>query len=110
MLDYSGDQVEIGKHLGDDLAEGKPTLPLIHALKVGSPEDVALIRHAVASGGLADFAPVLAALARTGALDYARHRAQTESAHATQCLAALPASDYRESLLELSAFAAERTY
>src|SRR5438093_5901611 len=82
VLDYSGDHGAIGKNLGDDLAEGKPTLPLIRALAVGSGEDAAVIRHAVTSGHLADFQLVMAALARTGALEYARERAEAEIAQA----------------------------
>src|SRR5437867_4820139 len=105
VLDYSGDHDAIGKNLGDDLAEGKPTLPLIHALKVGTADDAALIRNALTSGRLADFQPVLAALARTGALDYARRRAEGESAQATACLTQLADSVYRRSLLEFAAFA-----
>jgi octaprenyl-diphosphate synthase len=110
VLDYSGDHEAIGKNLGDDLAEGNPTLPLIRALRVGSAADVALIRDALQRGRLDDFKPVVEALARTDALDYARGCAETESAHASACLAALPDSPARETLLELSAFAVERTY
>ena len=68
VLDYSGEAAEIGKNLGDDLSDGKMTLPLIRALALGTPEEADVIRHAVAGGGLTDFAPVVAALHRTGAL------------------------------------------
>ena len=110
VLDYSGDHAAIGKNLGDDLAEGKPTLPLIRALRVGSKDDAALIRDALARGRLDDFNPVLAVLSRTGALAYARHCAEEESAQAAACLTVLPNSPDRETLLELSAFAVQRTY
>ncbi|HEX6138705.1 MAG TPA: polyprenyl synthetase family protein [Casimicrobiaceae bacterium] len=110
VLDYSGDAAQIGKNLGDDLAEGKMTLPLIRALEVGTPADGDVIRHAVSGGGLTDFAPVLAALHRTGALAYARERAQAESDAAAACVAPLPASPPAASLLQLAAFAAQRTY
>jgi octaprenyl-diphosphate synthase len=110
VLDYSGDHEAIGKNLGDDLVDGKPTLPLIRALRVGSRDDAALIRDALARGRLDDFKPVLAVLSRTGALEYARQCAEDESAHASACLAALPNSPARETLLELSAFAVKRTY
>jgi octaprenyl-diphosphate synthase len=110
VLDYSGDAAHIGKNLGDDLAEGKMTLPLIRALVTGPPGEAALIRHAVSGGGLTDFAPVVAALHRTGALTYARERAKSESAAAAACLGALPASPAAECLLQLSAFAAQRSY
>jgi octaprenyl-diphosphate synthase len=110
VLDYSGEAAEIGKNLGDDLAEGKMTLPLIRALALGTAAEADVIRHAVAGGGLTDFAPVVAALHRTGALEYARERAITESQAAAACLAVLPASPAATSLLQLSTFAARRSY
>jgi len=110
VLDYSGNADSIGKNLGDDLAEGKMTLPLIRALATGSAADAALIRHAVTGGGLTDFAPVLAALDRTGALAYAKARADDEVRRAADCLADLPDTPHRKSLLELTAFAAHRSY
>ena len=110
VLDYTGDHAAIGKNLGDDLAEGKPTLPLIRALAVGTPEEASLIRGAVKAGGLTDFRPVLAALQRTGALDYTRASAKAESKQASACLAALPPSTCREILLELAVFAVTRAF
>ena len=110
VLDYSGNADAIGKNLGDDLAEGKMTLPLIRALAAGSAQDAAVIRHAVSGGGLEDFAGVMAAIDSTGALAYARERTATEIALAAECLASLPPSVHRESLLELTSFAAQRTY
>jgi len=110
VLDYTGDHAAIGKNLGDDLAEGKPTLPLIRALATGSPEEVSLIRGAVRDGGLADFQPVLLALQRTGSLAYAQARAEVEGRHAARCLDMLAPSIYRETLLELSVFAVTRTF
>lgn len=110
VLDYSGDHEAIGKNLGDDLAEGKPTLPLIRAMRVGSADDAALIRDALASARRDDFKPVLTVLARTGALDYARRCAEEESRLASACLAALPDSPDSQTLLELCAFAVKRTY
>ena len=110
VLDYSGEAGEIGKNLGDDLAEGKMTLPLIRALAVGTPDEADVIRHAIEGGGLTDFAPVVAALHRTGALAYARARAEAEAAAAASCIAGLPASPAAASLLQLSTFAARRNY
>ncbi len=110
VLDYSGSAESIGKNLGDDLAEGKMTLPLIRAMTTGGEADAALIRHAIAGGGLTDFAPVVAALQRTGALAYAKACAEDEVRRAASCLAGLPGSPYRENLLELTTFAAQRTY
>jgi octaprenyl-diphosphate synthase len=110
VLDYSGEAAEIGKNLGDDLSDGKMTLPLIRALALGTPDEADVIRHAVAGGGLTDFAPVVAALHRTGALAYARERAEAEAAAAADCLAVLPRSAAAKSLLQLSTFAARRSY
>ena len=110
VLDYTGDHAAMGKNPGDDLAEGKPTLPLIRALGAASPEDVALIRGALQHRDLGEFAAVLSVLQRTGALDYARECAEAESRMAAECLKALPSTGYREVLLELSAFAVARTF
>ena len=110
VLDYSGDAAEIGKNVGDDLGEGKMTLPLIRALAVGTPKEAEVIRHAVAGGGLTDFAPVVAALHRTGALAYARDRAKAESDAAAAAIVGLRDSPAAASLLQLSTFAAQRTY
>ena len=111
VLDYEGDATAIGKNLGDDLAEGKMTLPLIRALATGAPDDAATIRHAIAGGGrLTDFGPVLAVLARTGALAYARTRAGAEATAAAACLADVPLSPHARSLLQLTTFAADRAF
>jgi len=110
VLDYSGDADVIGKSLGDDLAEGKMTLPLIRALAVGNADEVATIRHAIAGGGLTDFAPVVAALERTGALAYAKEHASIASRAAARCLDGLPSSPCGETLLQLAAFAVDRRY
>ena len=108
VLDYSGDHVETGKNLGDDLAEGKPTLPLIYAMQRGTLEQARLIRHAVEHGGLQEFRPVLATIRDTGALDYTRRQANLESQRAMEAVASLPQSSYRDSLLQLAAFAVSR--
>jgi octaprenyl-diphosphate synthase len=110
VLDYSGEPDAIGKSLGDDLAEGKMTLPLIRALIRSTPEEAALIRHAVGGGGLTDFAPVVAALQRTGALGYATARAVEASREAARSLDGLPHSPCAEILLQLTAFAVDRKY
>ncbi|EXI87241.1 MAG: Octaprenyl-diphosphate synthase [Candidatus Accumulibacter sp. BA-94] len=75
VLDYSGAELETGKHLGDDLAEGKPTLPLIFVLKNGSPEQAASVRRAIEDGGRDNLPEILAAVRESGALEYARRRA-----------------------------------
>jgi octaprenyl-diphosphate synthase len=110
ILDYSGDLNAIGKNLGDDLAEGKMTLPLIRAMKVGTKAEAAVIRSAITNGRLTDFQPVFDVLTRTGALDHARACAQRESDAAAACVAGLPASPHRENLLELASFAVRRAY
>lgn len=108
ILDYSGDSGSTGKNVGDDLAEGKPTLPLIHVLKHGDAEERALVRRAIEDGGAGDIDAVLAAIRRTGALDYARQVADAELAAARAALDSLQASPDREVLLSLTVFAAER--
>jgi octaprenyl-diphosphate synthase len=108
VLDYSGDAATIGKSLGDDLAEGKPTLPLIRAMATGTPQQAAVVRKAIVDGGRDDFAQVLAAVRATGALDYAREVAQREAEAARNALAPLGASAYRDSLLELTSFSVTR--
>jgi octaprenyl-diphosphate synthase len=110
ILDYSGDLSQTGKNLGDDLAEGKVTLPLIHVLRRGTVEQQSLVRDAVTRGGLGDFAPVLAAIRETGALDYVRDRAQASALRARESISALPNSKYKDCLLELAAFAVTRNY
>ena len=110
ILDYSGDYQETGKNLGDDLAEGKPTLPLIHAMKTGSQAQAALIRKAIECGGEGGFQPVLEVIQQTGALDYARQRAQAESEAASGIISLLPGSSYKDALLELATFAINRNY
>jgi octaprenyl-diphosphate synthase len=110
VLDYSGDHAETGKNLGDDLAEGKATLPLIHAMRHGTPQQRDLIRAAIEHGGLEEFQPVLIAIQGTGALDYARRKADQESALAVAALDALPNSPARDSLIQLAAFAVSRSY
>jgi octaprenyl-diphosphate synthase len=108
VLDYSGAAQETGKSLGDDLAEGKPTLPLIRAMQAGDRAQRELIRRAILEGGRDEFAPVLQAIRATGALDYARAAAGREAESATRAIDALPPSAFRDSLLELAAFSVTR--
>jgi len=110
VLDYSGDLTETGKNLGDDLAEGKPTLPLIHAMRTGDAKERQVIRHAIEHGGKADLERVVAAILRTGALDYAREQARAEADTAIARLALVPHSAYRDSLLQLAHFSVERKF
>ncbi|MGE5468922.1 MAG: octaprenyl diphosphate synthase [Ignavibacteria bacterium] len=110
VLDYSGEEAETGKHLGDDLAEGKPTLPLIHAMQHGNPEQSTCVRRAIEEGGRDQFAEVLAAVRATGALEAARRQAEAEAEAAVASLDALPPSNYKDALVQLCAFAVARRY
>jgi octaprenyl-diphosphate synthase len=110
VLDYSGDEATTGKHLGGDLAEGKPTLPLIHVMRYGSPAQAACVRQAIETGGREDFASVLAAIRATDALAATRRQAEVEAAKAAADLSALPHSRYKDSLLQLARFAVTRDH
>ena len=110
VLDYSGDQAVIGKNIGDDLAEGKPTLPLIYAIQHGSSEQARLVRRAIEHGGRDDLVAVIEAVRSSGALEYAREQAKRESRTACDALAGAPHSRERDYLLQLADFAATRTF
>ena len=110
VLDYSGESSETGKNIGDDLAEGKPTLPLLYAMKHGTPEQAASIRHAIEHGGLSEFDQVLAAIRETNALQYAREAARREIEIANAAISCLPDSNSRSALLQLAAFAVDRNF
>jgi len=110
VLDYSGEQVVIGKNLGDDLAEGKPTLPLIYAMRHGTEDQAQLVRRAIEHGGRDELTAVIEAIRSTGALEYAREQARQESRAAGEALAQLPHSRQREYLLQLADFAVTRSY
>jgi octaprenyl-diphosphate synthase len=110
VLDYSGDHTVIGKNVGDDLAEGKPTLPLIHAMRKGSATQVAAVRRAIEAGGLEELPAVLEAIRDTGALEYARDRASAEAQLARGELAGLADTKQREFLLQLADFSVTRSY
>ncbi|XP_060149424.1 octaprenyl diphosphate synthase-like [Globicephala melas] len=108
VLDYSGNCVSLGKNLGDDLKEGKPTLPLIRLLDVGTVEQQALIRHAIKTGE-ADFEAVAQVIQSSDALDYAMGKARQEVKLAQAALACLPESVYKDALMRVGQFALERT-
>ncbi len=110
VLDYSGDKESTGKNVGDDLAEGKPTLPLLYVMRNGSAEQSELVRWAIAKGGTDDFSAILAAIQNSGALEYTRRQAQIESDAAVAAISGLPHGVYRDALLELAAFAVNRNY
>jgi octaprenyl-diphosphate synthase len=109
-LDYGSSREDIGKNIGDDLAEGKPTLPLIHAMRNGTPEQVTAIRQAIENGGLDRIATVLEAIESTQAIAYTAQSAQDEADLAVEALAELPASPYKEALYGLAEFSVNRSY
>jgi octaprenyl-diphosphate synthase len=108
VLDYSGNAEQTGKNVGDDLAEGKPTLPLLHVMRHGTPEQAAKVRHAIEQGTAEEFTEILAAIQSTGALDYTRDCARKEARVAADALNCLPDSVYKDALIELCGFAVDR--
>ena len=110
LLDYDGDSEAMGKNLGDDLAEGKPTLPLIFTLSEGSSSQKELIRNAIEQGGLERMDEIISAVRSCGALDYTAQKAQEQVSKAINCLTALPESEHRAAMEDLARFAVARTY
>ncbi len=110
VLDYSGDEQETGKNLGDDLAEGKPTLPLIYAMQHGDARQAAVVREAIEQGDITRFSDVLQVIKQTGALEYTRQQAQREVSAACAALTTFRDTQYRQSLLQLADFAATRQF
>ena len=109
LLDYEGATTELGKNVGDDLREGKPTLPLLLAMERGNPAERDLIRHAIEHGEVARLSEIVDIVRRTGAITATRDAARAEAEKATQSLSVLPASAYREALLELCVRSVERS-
>jgi octaprenyl-diphosphate synthase len=109
-LDYRADRTALGKNLGDDLAEGKPTLPLIHALSRAAPEDAALLRGAIERGGIDDLEAITRMIESSGGLEYTARLARREKDLAIEALADLPDSAHVRSLRALADFAVSRTH
>ncbi|MGE4052501.1 MAG: polyprenyl synthetase family protein [Piscinibacter sp.] len=109
LLDYEGNTSELGKNVGDDLREGKPTLPLLIAMERGRTEERALIRHAIEHGEVARLADIVDIVRRTGAIAATREAARREAELAAAQLADVPTSEYREALLEFCARSVERS-
>jgi octaprenyl-diphosphate synthase len=110
VLDYSGVTADIGKNVGDDLREGKTTLPLIYLIERGTPAQRKLIQGSILDNQTADFSAVQAEIESSGALDYTRAAARREAACARQIIDGLADSPYKASLLELCSFAVQRGY
>jgi len=109
-LDYDSSNDQLGKNVGDDLAEGKPTLPLIHALKRCSPQQQLTIRDAIENGGRDDIDAIIDAVHSSGAIAYTMQRAGDAADRAIEALARVPDSVYKASLTRLAQFAVERRY
>ena len=107
-LDFNASAEELGKNLGDDLAEGKATLPLIYAMRVGSETERALIRQAIVEGGLKQLNNIQAIIESTGALDYTAKRAHEAADIAINALADIPDSEYKQALISIAEFAVKR--
>jgi octaprenyl-diphosphate synthase len=108
VLDYSSSSEDMGKNVGDDLAEGKPTLPLIYAMERGDAAQSGLIRKAIEQGGYDMIDEVQAIIQQTGALEYTRTVAQQEADKAIEQLAHLPESEYKQALELLALFSVQR--
>ncbi len=108
ILDYTSDADTLGKNIGDDLMEGKPTLPLIAALKNTTGEQHEIIRRSIATGGTEHLEQVIQIVNESGSLDYCRQRATEETEIAIDALQALPDSEYRQSLINLAKLALHR--
>lgn len=110
VLDLSGNSEDIGKSLGDDIAEGKPTLPLLFAMRHGDVKQSQLIRNAIEQGGLEDFSAIIKAVEQTGALDYVRNIAKQEAELACKAIQHLPSTPQLQALIQLAEFSVSRTF
>ena len=109
-LDFDASAEELGKNIGDDLAEGKPTLPIINALRRGTPDQRVVLRKAIESGGLDDIEEVLAAIESTGSLAYTARLARQQAELAQKALVIIPESPCKQALMDLAVFAVERNF
>jgi octaprenyl-diphosphate synthase len=109
LLDYEGATAELGKNVGDDLREGKPTLPLLLAMERGNAAERSLIRHAIEHGEVARLPEIVEIVRRTGAIAATRDAARTESEKAAEALGVLPPSPLKTALLELCFRSVERS-
>ncbi len=107
-LDFNASATELGKNLGDDLAEGKATLPLIYAMENGSAKDREIIRNAILNGGLEQLERITAIIESTGALQYTAYRAQEAADAAVAALGSIPDSQYKQALIAIAEFSVQR--
>lgn len=110
VLDYDGDAAEMGKNLGDDLREGKATLPLIAAMRRGTAAQAEVVRHAIETGAVSELDQVVAIVRETGALEVAREAAAGEARRAMQCVQVLPSNEHTQALLQLAAQLLQRRH
>ncbi len=109
-LDYKASEKELGKNLGDDLAEGKPTLPLIYAIENGNESEAEIIKQAIKSGNRNAFNDVYSIVQSTNAISYTEQRANQEAAQAINALSPLPESTYKQALVQLAKFSVQRNH
>ena len=110
LLDYLSDAGTLGKNIGDDLAEGKPTLPLIFAAERASEEDRKSMRRAIEQGGLESLEPIIEAIRKSGALELTRERALAHADAALAALEVLPPSEWRDALATLARYSVDRSF
>jgi octaprenyl-diphosphate synthase len=110
VLDYSGNASDIGKNIGDDLREGKPTLPLIYLMRHGTEQQRELVRACITNGDEQHFDEILSAITTSGALDYTKQEAEKAAARAANAIASFENSQFKDSLLQLCAFAVDRNH
>lgn len=110
VLDYSGNAADIGKNVGDDLREGKPTLPLIYLMQHGTPEQRQLVRTCIETGDEQHFGEILTAITGSGALAYTKGEAEKAARRAVDAINSLPGSQFKDSLVQLCAFAVGRNH
>ena len=108
VMDYLSTAEEMGKNVGDDLAEDKCTLPLIHAMREGTEEQRLLVRQAIRKGGLDDLQPIMEIVKATGAIEYTQQKAQEEADKAIAALDALADSSFKDTLIQLADIAVKR--
>jgi octaprenyl-diphosphate synthase len=110
ILDYTADSEAMGKNVGDDLAEGKPTLPLINAIERSKGDDKALLEDAITDASIDKFGAVVKIIEKTGSLAYTARVAREQAKMAQDALKVLPESVYKQALMALAQFSVERTY